>query len=72
MHLITTAQAAAELGICRRRVQALISAGRLPAERFGRMLVIRLRDLELVRLRPMSARYPVYKKHLKRISENPE
>lgn len=36
MALITTAQAAAYLGVTVRRVQALIKARRLPAEKVGR------------------------------------
>lgn len=36
MALITTAQAAGQLGVSVRRVQALIKARRLPAERIGR------------------------------------
>lgn len=51
MDLISTEQAAQELGITRRRVQALIKAGRLKATKVGRMYVIRPKDLEAVRVR---------------------
>ena len=49
--LISTAKAAAELGVTRRRVQALIDAGRLAATRVGLMWIIRRGDLEAVRHR---------------------
>jgi|HubBroStandDraft_6_1064221.scaffolds.fasta_scaffold2053169_2 excisionase family DNA binding protein len=49
--LITTATAAAELGVSVRRVQALISAGRLRATQLGRDWLIAPRDLEAVRER---------------------
>lgn len=45
---LTTKQAAGKLGITSRRVQALIEAGRLPAEKFGRDYMIREADLKLV------------------------
>lgn len=50
--LISTKEAAARLGITPRRVQALIAAGRLPATRIGRALVIRDSDLSLIAERP--------------------
>ena len=50
--LLTTADAARELGVSKRRVQALIAAGRLKAERFGFLWMIDSRDLEAVRHRP--------------------
>lgn len=47
--LIDTAEAAARLGISRRRVLALIEAGRLPAQRLGaRTWGIKIRDLAKV------------------------
>jgi excisionase family DNA binding protein len=51
MDLISTEQAARELGVTRRRVQALIQSGRLKAKKVGRSYVIRPKDLEAVRVR---------------------
>ena len=52
MHkLITTKEAAKELGVTMRRVQALIKAGRLPAQKMGRYCIIRMADLDKVRVR---------------------
>jgi excisionase family DNA binding protein len=48
MNLINTVQAAETLGISVRRVRALISEGRLPAQRVGRDYVIQEKDLALV------------------------
>ena len=45
---ISTKEAAAKLGISARRVQALIAAGRLPAEKIGNSFAIREIDLALV------------------------
>jgi len=50
--LLTTQDAATELGISRRQVQTLIEKGKLPAERIGRDFLIRASDLRLVRVRP--------------------
>lgn len=50
---LTTRQAAEELGITRRRVQALIDQERLPAQRVGRDWLVNRQDLELVRERPV-------------------
>lgn len=49
--MITTAQAATILQVSRSRVLKLIEAGRLPAEKLGRDWLIRLDDLELVKVR---------------------
>jgi len=49
--VITTKSAAAELGISVRRIQALISAGRLRAKRVGRDYLISPRALDAVRVR---------------------
>jgi excisionase family DNA binding protein len=49
--VLTTKQAAAALGVSLRRVQALINAGRLKAERVGRDWLIPARALEQVRER---------------------
>jgi excisionase family DNA binding protein len=48
MDFLTTKQTAEKLGITPRRVQALIEAGRLPAQKFGRDYQIREKDLKLV------------------------
>lgn len=48
MDFLTTKQAAERLGITPRRVQALVTAGRLPAQKFGRDYMIREKDLKLV------------------------
>ena len=50
--LLTTAEAARELGISRARVHALISANRLPARKIGRDWTILRADLALVASRP--------------------
>jgi excisionase family DNA binding protein len=49
--LITTKEAAKELGVTVRRVQALIKAGRLRAQKMGRDWIIRRRDLDKVKVR---------------------
>jgi excisionase family DNA binding protein len=51
MDFLTTKQAAERLGITPRRVQALVTAGRLPAQKFGRDYMIREKDLKLVEIR---------------------
>lgn len=48
MNMLTTKEAAERLGVSVPRVHALIAAGRLPAERFGRAYVIKESDLKLV------------------------
>ncbi len=48
MDFLTTKQTAERLKITPRRVQALIEAGRLPAQKFGRDYMIREMDLKLV------------------------
>jgi excisionase family DNA binding protein len=48
MNLLTTQEAAKQLGVSRRRVLALIQAERLPATKFGRDYMIREKDLKLV------------------------
>ena len=50
--LLTTREAAAELGLSIRAVQMLIERGRLPAQKLGRDHLIRLSDLERARHRP--------------------
>ena len=46
--MITTKEAAARLGISRRRVNDFINEARLPAEQFGRDHLIKESDLKLV------------------------
>lgn len=48
MNLLTTKEAAERLGVTSVRVCAMIAAGRLPAERFGRAYMIKESDLKLV------------------------
>ena len=47
--LISVAEAAAELGLSRWRINQFINEGRLPAIRVGKAFVIRFADLPLVR-----------------------
>ena len=49
--LITSKEASEELGVSVRRVLALIKAGRLPAQKLGRDWIIKLDDLDKVRVR---------------------
>jgi excisionase family DNA binding protein len=46
--LLTTDEAAARLGVTPVRVRAMIGAGRLPAEKFGHVHMIKAEDLKLV------------------------
>ncbi|HWT02559.1 MAG TPA: helix-turn-helix domain-containing protein [Pyrinomonadaceae bacterium] len=48
MEFLTTKQVADRLGVTIRRVQALITDGRLPAQKFGRDYMIKEKDLKLV------------------------
>jgi excisionase family DNA binding protein len=50
--LLTTAEAAARLGIKRRQVQAYIATGALRAERVGRAWVLRESDVQNFTRRP--------------------
>lgn len=49
--LLTSKEAAAELGVTHQRVRQLISKGRLKATKFGNAWMIRFSDLEAVRVR---------------------
>jgi excisionase family DNA binding protein len=49
--LISSKEAAEKLGLSLRRVQALITAGRLPAQKIGNSYVVNEKDLELVKER---------------------
>lgn len=51
MKAITTKQAAEKLGLSVQRIRALITAGRLPAQKLGRDFVIQENDLKLVAVR---------------------
>ncbi len=48
MNFLTTKEAAGRLGVTTVRVCAMITAGRLPAQRFGRAYMIKEADLKLV------------------------
>lgn len=48
MKTLTTMEAAQRLGVTVRRVNDLITSGRLPAARFGRAYMIKESDLKLV------------------------
>lgn len=49
--LISSKEAAEKLGISLRRVQALITSGRLPAQKIGNSYVVDEKNLELVKER---------------------
>ena len=49
--LISSKEAAEKLGVSIRRVQALITSGRLPAQKIGNSYVVQEKNLELVRER---------------------
>jgi excisionase family DNA binding protein len=51
MRLLGTPEVAERLGVTVARVQALIWAGRLPAQKIGRDYVIQEKDLKLVKNR---------------------
>ncbi len=61
---LTTVEAAEILGISRVRVFQLIKSGKLPAEKVGRDLFIKEKDLELVKERK-AGRPPKVKKEKK-------
>jgi excisionase family DNA binding protein len=48
MDFLTTKQVADHLGVTIRRIQALVTSGRLPAQKFGRDYMIKEKDLKLV------------------------
>lgn len=50
---LTTKQAADRLGVSPARVRQLVLSGQLPAEKFGRDIVIKSADLVLVKDRPL-------------------
>ena len=49
--LISSKEAAEKLGVSLRRVQALITSGKLPAQKIGNSYVLKKKDLELVKIR---------------------
>ena len=51
MKLLTTTDVAAQLGVSKRRVQAIINAGKLPATKIGRDWLIQPQDLKLIEKR---------------------
>lgn len=51
--LLTVTEAAARLGVHRSRIQQLIEAGRLKAEKLGPVYMIMESDLKAVRFRPV-------------------
>ena len=61
MKLLTTKEAAKILEISQRRVQALVTAGRLPAVKMGGVYLIKEKDLKLV-VERKPGRPPVKKK----------
>lgn len=50
--LISTKEASEKLGLSIRRVQALITSGKLPAQKIGNSYVVKESDLQLVEDRP--------------------
>jgi excisionase family DNA binding protein len=71
MSALTTSEAAAKLGVSKRRVIALIETGKLPAERFGNAYVINEADLKLVEDRK-PGRPPKSDKSKSKISSPPK
>ena len=64
---LTTKEAAERLGVTPQRVRALVRGGRLPAEKFGRDLLIHEEDLKLVKNRkPGRPKKQVCKKERKK------
>ncbi len=60
--LFSVAEAAAELGVTRARVNQLIDSGVLPAQKVGRSYVIGAEELEKARQRNQNPGRPVTKK----------
>jgi excisionase family DNA binding protein len=52
MGKITSEQAAEKLGVTRQRISQLVVEGRLPAEYFGRQLMIEEDDLDKIEFKP--------------------
>ncbi len=68
---LTTKEAAGVLGVSAARVRQLVLSGQLPAEKFGRDLVIKESDLKLVTSRPMG-RPPKVKAEVSPVGEKPK
>lgn len=49
--LLSSKEVAEKLGVSLRRVQALITSGRLPAQKIGNSYVVNEKDVELVKVR---------------------
>lgn len=58
MDLITAKQAAEKLGVNDSRVRQLIASGKLPAEKYGNLWLIKEKDLEMVQDRKPTGRPP--------------
>jgi excisionase family DNA binding protein len=58
---ITTTEAAELLGISSARVRQLVSSGKLPAQKFGPVNMVKKSDLDLIRHRPSAGRPPKIK-----------
>jgi excisionase family DNA binding protein len=56
--IVDTTEAGQRLGVSRRRVIAMIKAGRLPARKLGRDYIIRARDLQLPHICKRAPGYP--------------
>ena len=55
---ITTTEAAERLGISSARIRQLVVSGKLPAQKFGPVNMVKVADLELIRHRPSAGRPP--------------
>lgn len=55
---ITTTEAAVRLGISSARIRQLVANGKLPAQKFGPVNMVRESDLDLIRNRPSAGRPP--------------
>jgi excisionase family DNA binding protein len=62
MDFLTTKQVAEKLGVTPRRVQALVTAGKLPAIKIGRDYLIKEKDLKLVEDRKIGRPKKIVKK----------
>lgn len=55
---ITTTEAAERLGISSARIRQLVANGKLPAQKFGPVNMVKEADLDLIRNRPSAGRPP--------------
>ncbi len=53
---ITTTEAAERLGLSSARIRQLVASGKLPAQKFGPVNMVKVSDLELIRHRPAAGR----------------